>query len=293
MARVKRGVTAHRRHKRLLNAAEGRKGTRSRLIKPAHEALLHALAYATRDRKVRKRDMRAALDHPDQRRGPDPRHHLQPAHPRPQEGRDRARPQDPGRHRRPRRRDVRPDRRGRPRRLTARPGRPGPDHRGPGPSRRSSARGFLIPRARRTVARRTLPTVDLATLTGQLRALRDEALPRIAAAPDLAALDELDVDYLGRKGGALSGLMRGIGAAARRGPAARRASVVNEVREAVEGALAERPGARTGAAGSAARLAARDGRRHDARPADRARQPSTRSSRRSAGSRRSSASSGS
>jgi large subunit ribosomal protein L20 len=58
MARVKRGVTAHRRHKRLLNASEGRKGTRSRLVKPAREALLHALAYATRDRKVRKRDMR-------------------------------------------------------------------------------------------------------------------------------------------------------------------------------------------------------------------------------------------
>jgi large subunit ribosomal protein L20 len=58
MARVKRGVTSHRRHKRLLNAAEGRKGTRSRLVKPAREALLHALAYATRDRKVRKRNMR-------------------------------------------------------------------------------------------------------------------------------------------------------------------------------------------------------------------------------------------
>ncbi|MEO8273435.1 MAG: 50S ribosomal protein L20, partial [Chloroflexota bacterium] len=36
----------------------GRKGTRSRLVKPAREALLHALAYATRDRKQRKRDMR-------------------------------------------------------------------------------------------------------------------------------------------------------------------------------------------------------------------------------------------
>ena len=58
MAGVKRGVTAHRRHKRLLDAAEGRKGTRSRLIKPAREALLHALAYATRDRKQRKRQMR-------------------------------------------------------------------------------------------------------------------------------------------------------------------------------------------------------------------------------------------
>ena len=58
MARVKRGVTAHKRHKRLLDAAQGRKGTRSRLVKPAREALLHALAYATRDRKQRKRQLR-------------------------------------------------------------------------------------------------------------------------------------------------------------------------------------------------------------------------------------------
>ena len=58
MSRVKRGVAAHRRHKRLLHDAEGRKGAKSRLIKPAREALLHALAYATRDRKQRKRAMR-------------------------------------------------------------------------------------------------------------------------------------------------------------------------------------------------------------------------------------------
>jgi|SRR5664279_1004346 large subunit ribosomal protein L20 len=58
MSRVKRGVTSHARHKRLLDDAEGRKGTRSRLIKPAREALLHALHYATRDRKQRKRTMR-------------------------------------------------------------------------------------------------------------------------------------------------------------------------------------------------------------------------------------------
>ena len=58
MARVKRGVTAHKRHKRLLKDAEGRKGTKSKLIKPAREALLHALAYATRDRKQRKRQIR-------------------------------------------------------------------------------------------------------------------------------------------------------------------------------------------------------------------------------------------
>jgi phenylalanyl-tRNA synthetase alpha chain len=78
--------------------------------------------------------------------------------------------------------------------------------------------------------------VDLATLTGQLRALEEEALPRIAAAADLAALDELDLAYLGRKGGALSGLMRGIGQL----PADDRPRVglvVNEVRSAVEHAL--------------------------------------------------------
>lgn len=58
MARVKRGVAAHRRHKRLLAQAEGRRGTRSKLVRPAREALFHALVYAYRDRKSRKRDMR-------------------------------------------------------------------------------------------------------------------------------------------------------------------------------------------------------------------------------------------
>ena len=59
MARVKRGVTSHKRHKRLLDAAEGRRGTRSRIIKPAREALLHAMAYSYVGRKQRKRQMRA------------------------------------------------------------------------------------------------------------------------------------------------------------------------------------------------------------------------------------------
>ena len=58
MARVKRGVAAHRRHKRLLKQAEGRRGTRSTLVRPAREALFHALVYAYRDRRDRKRDMR-------------------------------------------------------------------------------------------------------------------------------------------------------------------------------------------------------------------------------------------
>ena len=59
MARVKRGVAAHKRHKRLLKAAEGKTGTHRRLIKSAREAQLHAMAYAYRGRKERKRQMRA------------------------------------------------------------------------------------------------------------------------------------------------------------------------------------------------------------------------------------------
>ena len=58
MSRVKRGVAAHKRHKKLLNRAEGRRGTRSTLVRPAREALIHALVYAYRDRRNRKRDMR-------------------------------------------------------------------------------------------------------------------------------------------------------------------------------------------------------------------------------------------
>ncbi len=59
MGRVKRGVAAHKRHKRLLESAEGRLGAKSRLVRPAREAALHALAYAYRDRRARKRDFRA------------------------------------------------------------------------------------------------------------------------------------------------------------------------------------------------------------------------------------------
>ena len=58
MARVKRGVTAHRRHKKVLNQAKGFYGSHSRLFKSANEAVLHALDYATEDRKNRKRDFR-------------------------------------------------------------------------------------------------------------------------------------------------------------------------------------------------------------------------------------------
>src|SRR5215813_7293471 len=59
MPRVKRGVPAHKKHKKLLQFAEGQRGTRSKLFRPAHEAVMRSMAYAYRDRRNRKRDMRS------------------------------------------------------------------------------------------------------------------------------------------------------------------------------------------------------------------------------------------
>jgi large subunit ribosomal protein L20 len=58
MPRVKRGVTSRKRHKKVLNLTEGHWGARHRLIKTAHESMMKSLAYAYRDRRNRKRDMR-------------------------------------------------------------------------------------------------------------------------------------------------------------------------------------------------------------------------------------------
>ena len=57
--RIKRGVTAHRRHKKYLDRAKGYWGGRSRLYRTAREAVERGLCYAYRDRKQRKREMRA------------------------------------------------------------------------------------------------------------------------------------------------------------------------------------------------------------------------------------------
>jgi len=58
MPRVKRGVTARKKHKKVLQRTEGHWGARHRLIKTARESMMHALRYAYRDRRNRKRDMR-------------------------------------------------------------------------------------------------------------------------------------------------------------------------------------------------------------------------------------------
>jgi large subunit ribosomal protein L20 len=59
MARVKRGVTAHAKHKKILKAAKGYYGARSRLIKTAKQAVEKAQQYAYAGRKMKKRNFRA------------------------------------------------------------------------------------------------------------------------------------------------------------------------------------------------------------------------------------------
>src|SRR5256885_11231167 len=58
MPRVKRSVPARRRHKKILNLAKGFRMTHRTLFRPANEAVMHALEYAYRDRRARKRAMR-------------------------------------------------------------------------------------------------------------------------------------------------------------------------------------------------------------------------------------------
>ena len=58
MPRVKRGVTAHRRHKKVLALTKGQRATRHSLYRRAHEAMLKSLSYAYFHRRERKGDMR-------------------------------------------------------------------------------------------------------------------------------------------------------------------------------------------------------------------------------------------
>jgi large subunit ribosomal protein L20 len=58
MARVKRGVTSHARHKKVLEQVKGHRGRRSTCIRTAKQSMEKALQYAYRDRRQKKRDFR-------------------------------------------------------------------------------------------------------------------------------------------------------------------------------------------------------------------------------------------
>lgn len=59
MSRVKRGVTAHKRHRKIIKLAKGFKGRRKNCFKSAIQAVEKSLQYAYRDRKAKKRSFRA------------------------------------------------------------------------------------------------------------------------------------------------------------------------------------------------------------------------------------------
>jgi large subunit ribosomal protein L20 len=59
MARVKRGVTAHAKHKKTFKAAKGFYGRRKNTIRIAKQAVDRSMQWATKDRKVKKRNFRA------------------------------------------------------------------------------------------------------------------------------------------------------------------------------------------------------------------------------------------
>ena len=58
MPRVKKGVTAHARHKKILKMASGYRGARRRQYRKANETVMKALSYARRDRRAKKREFR-------------------------------------------------------------------------------------------------------------------------------------------------------------------------------------------------------------------------------------------
>jgi len=90
MARVKNGVTAKARHKKVLGKAKGYYGARSKLFKTAKQAVIKAGQYAYRDRRQRKRQFRGALDYTHKRSGASARTLVQPTHQRAEPGQYRS-----------------------------------------------------------------------------------------------------------------------------------------------------------------------------------------------------------
>ena len=256
MARVKRGVTSHQRHKRLLHDAEGRKGTRSQPGQAgARGAPPRAGVRHPRPQAAQAPDARA-LDHPHQRRRPRrtasrtarSSHGLKKAdieldrkiladlavRDAPTFGRIVEVARAP---------DGAPAARRPVRRSRCEPSR------GPAAARASVIPGSTDRRDRPESTRGPRRPDGPAASGCATRRCRGSQPP-----PTSRRSSELDVAYLGRKGGALTELLRGIGGLPPE-DRPRVGAVANEVREAVEAALAEAR-APAGAAALAARLAA-------------------------------------
>ena len=86
MSRVKRGVTAHARHRKVIKKAKGYYGRRKNTFRVANQAVEKAGQYAYRDRRARKRNFRSLVDPAHQRRLPRAGLHLCPIYQRAHEG---------------------------------------------------------------------------------------------------------------------------------------------------------------------------------------------------------------
>ena len=244
MARVKRGVTSHKRHKRLLNDAEGRKRHEPQAGQAGARGAAPRAGLRDPGPQAAQARHAAAVDHPDQRGRAPERHHLREADRRPQEGRRghstaRSSPTWPSATPRPSARSPRSP--AAPDPWLASEGRArAPERIGPRTLDVADDRGFAIPGASGLPEPVSGPGSLRWTstqLTSDLDALRPRAVGAAAAAPDTGALDALEVEVLGKKG-ELTAILRGIGAL----PAEDRpkvGAVANHVRTAVEAALAE------------------------------------------------------
>ena len=102
MPRVKRGVTARARHKKVLDLAKGYRGRRKNVFRIAKEAVMKAGQYAVPRPPHEEARVPRAVDRAHQRGGARARPDVQRVHERPEEGVDRHRPQGAGRPRRAR-----------------------------------------------------------------------------------------------------------------------------------------------------------------------------------------------
>ena len=96
MPRVKRGVTARARHKKVLALAKGFRGRRKNVFRIAKQAVMKAGQYAYRDRRAKKRCVPCPVDCSYQRSKPRSGPDIQQVCGWPEEGSDRHRPQGPG-----------------------------------------------------------------------------------------------------------------------------------------------------------------------------------------------------
>ncbi len=174
MARVKRGVIAGRRHKKVLKKAKGYYNARRKVFRVAKQAVIKAGQYAYVGRRAEEARLPRAVDPAHQCGCPRLRALVQPVHRRRPGGRHRDRPQGPRRHRRARHRGVRRDR--------------GEGEGGTG--------------------REVAPTPG--GRVKDLESLVAGTLAEIGSSADLAALDAVRVAVLGKKG-SVTELLKGLG----------------------------------------------------------------------------------